>query len=376
MNKYISALCALIIGTLSLTSCLNSSDDSDITYYNDTAITSFSLTTVNRYIHTTSKSGKDSVYKKSLSSPVKFHIDQYKRVIYNTDSLYADCDLSHVLVSIGAKNNGYVVIKSLTSDTLFNYYSTDSLDFSQPREIRVYANDGTGYRAYQVEINKHQAATDKILWEKMTAGSYPIDNEKKRWEEIVAANDQLGPFIGAGTMEAYAFNKDMTAIMVSKDGGVEWKADSLDSDASFLPKESFAFVSYPFTTNEQTDYQILAGVSQEGEISCNVWRKVAEYAEGSETCKWVYMPFEVYNRYYLPAMINFSLVYFHGYVLAIDSNWIRFSRDGGVTWKTSEGLQLPTNNLFGIEACTDDEGALWLKDKNTDEVWRGILVEE
>ena len=38
MNKYISALCALIIGTLSLTSCLNSSDDSDITYYNDTAI--------------------------------------------------------------------------------------------------------------------------------------------------------------------------------------------------------------------------------------------------------------------------------------------------------------------------------------------------
>lgn len=376
MNKYISALCALIIGTLSLTSCLNSSDDSDITYYNDTAITSFSLTTVNRYIHTTSKSGNDSVYKKTLSSPVKFHIDQYKRVIYNTDSLYADCDLSHVLVSIGAKNNGYVIIKSLTSDTLFNYYSTDSLDFSQPREIRAYANDGTGYRAYQVEINKHQAVTDKILWEKMSVGSYPTDNEKKRWEEIVAANDQLGPFIGAGTMEAYAFNKDMTAIMVSKDGGVEWTADSLDSDASFLPKESFAFVSYPFTTNEQTDYQILAGVSQEGEISCNVWRKVAEYAEGSETSKWVYMPFEVYNRYYLPAMIDFSLVYFHGNVLAIDSNWIRISRDGGVTWKTSEGMQLPSDNLFGVEACTDDKGALWLKDKNTDEVWRGILVEE
>ena len=118
MNKYISALCALIIGTLSLTSCLNSSDDSDITYYNDTAITAFNLTTVNRYVHTTSKSGKDSVYKKTLSSPVKFHIDQYKRVIYNTDSLNADCDLSHVLVTISAKNNGYVVIKSLISDMM------------------------------------------------------------------------------------------------------------------------------------------------------------------------------------------------------------------------------------------------------------------
>ena len=169
MNKYISALCALITGTLLLTSCLNSSDDSDITYYNDTAITNFSLTTVNRYIHTTSKSGKDSVYKQTLTNPVNFSIDQYKKIIYNTDSLNADCDLSHVLVSIGAKNNGYIVIKSLISDTLFTYSSTDSLDFSQPRDIRVVANDGTGYRAYQVYINKHQVETGKLMWEKMDA---------------------------------------------------------------------------------------------------------------------------------------------------------------------------------------------------------------
>ena len=219
MNKYISALCALIIGTLSLSSCLNSSDDSELTYYNDTAITTFSLSTVNRYVHTTTSAGKDSVYKKTLSSPVTFNIDQYRRVIYNTDSLFADCDLSHVLVSIGAKNNGYVVIKSLISDTLFNYSSTDSLDFSQPREIRVYANDGSGYRAYDVVINKHKTETNKLLWEKKAAGSYPVDSEKKKWEEIVSANEQLGPFIGAGTKEAYAFNKDMTAIMVTKDGG-------------------------------------------------------------------------------------------------------------------------------------------------------------
>lgn len=376
MNKYISALCALITGTLLLTSCLNSSDDSDITYYNDTAITNFSLTTVNRYIHTTSKSGKDSVYKQTLTNPVNFSIDQYKKIIYNTDSLNADCDLSHVLVSIGAKNNGYIVIKSLISDTLFTYSSTDSLDFSQPRDIRVVANDGTGYRAYQVYINKHQVETGKLMWEKMDAGSYPVDNEKKRWEEIVAANDQLGPFIGAGTKEAYAYNKDMTAIMVSKDGGVEWTADIIDDDASLLPKESFAFVSYPYSANDQTDYQIFAGVSQEGEISCSVWRKIAEYAEGSLPGKWAYIPFEPYNRYNLPAMINLSLVYFHGRVLAIDSNWIRISRDSGITWKTSEDMQLPANDLTSVEACTDSEGALWLKDKNTDNVWRGILVEE
>jgi len=29
-----------------------------------------------------------------------------------------------------------------------------------------------------------------------------------------------------------------------------------------------------------------------------------------------------------------------------------------------------------VEARTDDKGALWLKEKNSDKVWRGILVEE
>ena len=117
-------------------------------------------------------------------------------------------------------------------------------------------------------------------------------------------------------------------------------------------------------------------MSQEGEIVCSVWRKVAEYSEGSRPGKWAYMPFETYNRYKLPAMTDFSLVYFHERVLAIDSNWIRASRDGGITWKTSDDLQLPTHDLISVEACTDDEGALWLKDKNTDNVWRGVLVEE
>jgi hypothetical protein len=75
-------------------------------------------------------------------------------------------------------------------------------------------------------------------------------------------------------------------------------------------------------------------------------------------------------------MSDFSLVWFHGNVLAIDSNWIRITRDGGITWKTSESMQLPANaSLSEVEAMTDKEGALWLKDKSSGEVWRGILVE-
>jgi len=374
MNKHFSALFALIMGALLMTSCLNSDDSSDITYYNDTAITAFTLTTVNRYIHTTSKSGKDSIYKKALSEPVEFYIDHKNQLIYNADSLYADCDLKHVLVGISTLKSGVVVLKSLISDTLFTYSSTDSLDFSQPREVRVYAQDGSDYRAYRVIVNKHQMVTDKLLWKQMPAGSYPVDEKKAQWEKIVAEAG-LARFIGAGTKEAYAYDQE-GRLMVTADEGATWAVDDLDDSMSLLPKESVAFVSYPYSANNQTDYQILAGMTQTGDIECNVWRKIAEYSEGSQLSKWAYIPFEIYNRYYLPATDNLSLVYFHNRVLAISSEWIRFSRDGGITWKTSDDLKLPTDDMIEVEACTDKEGALWLKDKYTDEVWRGILVEE
>lgn len=374
MNKYITALCALITGTMLLSSCLGSGDD-DVTYYNDTAITGFTLSTVNRYIHATTTSGKDSVYKRTLSNPVTFSIDQYKKTIFNLDSLKADCDLSHVLVTISAKNSGYIVIKSMTSDTLYSYSSSDSLDFSKPREIRVYANDGSGYRAYQVAINKHQTETNKLLWEKMPAGSYPVDAKKAKWEKIVA-DAGLARFIGAGTKEAYAYDQEGRLVM-TKDEGATWTVEELDYDMSLLPKESVAFVSYPYNGYLDTDYQILAGVSEEGEIGCSVWRKIAEYGEGSTSGKWVYVPYEPYNRYKLPAMIDFSLVWFHGYVMAINSNEILITHDGGITWKTMTSIKLPTDaSLTSVEASTDDNGVLWLKDKNTDEVWRGTFVED
>ena len=116
------------MGALLMTSCLTSDDDSGIIYNNDTAITAFSLTTVNRYIHTTSKSGKDSVYKRVITNPATFNIDQYEKRIFNTDSIYADCDLKHVLVTITTKNSGVVAIKDIASDTLRTYNSTDSID--------------------------------------------------------------------------------------------------------------------------------------------------------------------------------------------------------------------------------------------------------
>jgi hypothetical protein len=62
-------------------------------------------------------------------------------------------------------------------------------------------------------------------------------------------------------------------------------------------------------------------------------------------------------------------------VLAIDPTGIHYSRDGGITWLTSDNFKLPEDDAFNVEAVTDADGVLWFKDLDTDEVWRGVLIE-
>ena len=379
MKRYIFVICITLSSVLLYTSCLGSDNNYEVTTYDDMAITGFSLSAVNRYVHTTSKSGNDSVYKATLKTMPTFTIDQNQYKIYNTDSLPKDCDLKHVLANISSSTySGNIYIKSVASDTLYLYSSSDSIDFSQTRELRVYNNTLEKFRTYEVTINQHQVETGTILWEKMPAESYPIDTEKEKWEKIVAANADLKSFIGAGTKEAYAFSQD-GRIMVTTDEGATWTTDNIDDDLSLLPKENIAFVSYPFAPNEETDYQMLAGTIEEGETISVVWRKIAEYGDGSQSCKWVYLPYEEYNKFYLPATPSLSLVHFHDYLLAIGIDTIRYSLDGGITWRTSDQFTLPRGRedlYFDTEAVTDGEGALWFKINESNEVWRGVLVEQ
>lgn len=378
MKRYISTLCMMLAGALLMTSCLKSSAEDTTQYYNDTAVVLFQLATVNRYVQTTSKSGADSIAKKTLSNPVVFTIDQAKHLIYNTDSLPSDCDLQHVLATINSKNAGTVVINYPASDgqdSLLYYSSTDSINFEKLKELRVYSQDGAGYRSYQVTINVHHAVTDKMIWEQKTLADLPTDSQKAIWEEQVSKVG-LKQLIGYGTEEGYAFGND-GLLMVSKDLGDTWTADKLDDDASWLPTDNIAFVSWPFAANASTDYQLLVGTSDKNNKACIVWRKIAEYAENSLPSKWVLIPLEDHNQYYLPKMENINLVYFNNQALAIGSDQkIYVSRDQGITWKTSSKYTLPEGlNSSNLSATTDKDGYLWLVDKDTDKVWRGLIIE-
>lgn len=357
------------------TSCLKDKDTDTSDYYNDTAIATFKLATVNRYVHTTTSAGKDSVYKKTLSDPVVFTIDQTQRKIYNTDSLPSDVDLQHVLATMTSKNSGTIVL-NYGNDSLIIYSSTDSINFEKLQDLRVYAQDGSGYRSYELSINVHKAQTGKMIWEQKSAADLPTADAKKAMWEQIAATAGMKQFVGYGTTEGYALANN-GLLMVSRDNGNTWTADELDEDATWLPNNNIAFVSWPFAANDSTDYQLMVGTNDNNGTGCVVWRKVAEYSMHSLPSKWVLIPTTDHGKYYLPKMENLNLVRFNGAVLAIgNSKTIYVSRDQGITWKTSTKYTLPDAlGTTNVSATTDENGYLWLVGNDTGEVWRGLIIE-
>jgi len=167
--KGIKSLYLLLAATVVLlTSCLKSSNDSSSTLYNDAGIVSFSLGTLNRYMHTTDSEGNDSVYTVTVTgSDYNFVIDQLNHRIYNPDSLPVGTDVEHVVCEASTYNNGLLTLKKVDSDTLVYFSSSDSIDFTTPREFRVYASDGSGYQAYTVTVNVHQQDGDVFEWKEM-----------------------------------------------------------------------------------------------------------------------------------------------------------------------------------------------------------------
>lgn len=160
-------IAVLLAALFSLVSCLDT-NDGDYVYTDDSAVTAFSVTSAKKAVHVKASNGADSVYTTSVKlSAYKFVIDQQRCVIYNPDSLPYGVDPTKLLVSANSLNSGSLVLKSMTSDSLSYLSTTDSLDFSKPRELQVYSLSGAAVRKYEVRVNVHQEPADQFNWTKL-----------------------------------------------------------------------------------------------------------------------------------------------------------------------------------------------------------------
>lgn len=167
MKRKFFAFIALITATLSLSSCL-SSDETTVEYTHDTAITAFSLGSLDRYTKT--KAGKDTLLKANVTgSDYKFYIDQAQRLIYNVDSLPCGVRDTAILATISSKNSSPILLMDINkTDSVAGYYSSsDSINFSKPRKIRVYSSDYSAYAEYTVTVNVHKELPYEFKWHEL-----------------------------------------------------------------------------------------------------------------------------------------------------------------------------------------------------------------
>lgn len=172
MRRYY-ALCGLLLSAAFLFSSCLKDDEEEVTLYDDTAITSFEVSTAKVLAHTTSSTGADSTYySTSTLTSYPFAIDQLQGLIYNVDSLPFGTDVTKALVSYSTLNNGVAYIENLAGDSIKYLSTSDSLDLSTTRSVRVYASNGsTDYRLYKVTVNVHQEDGDAFEWKMRTEGN-------------------------------------------------------------------------------------------------------------------------------------------------------------------------------------------------------------
>ena len=443
MKRKFFAFIALITATLSLSSCL-SSDETTVEYTHDTAITAFSLGSLDRYTKT--KAGKDTLLKANVKgSDYKFYIDQAQRLIYNVDSLPCGVRDTAILATISSKNNSPILLMDINkTDSVAAYYSSsDSINFSKPRFIRVYSSDYSAYAQYQVTVNVHKELPYEFKWHELAQNNSQLAafsdlkavacgddiyvfgktaegtqvlksaiNDGSAWSSIMmnvnlssdayqsavalegklyisdggkvyasadaatwalvsSENADVKQLIGASSKNLYAYNT-AAGISVSKDKGVSWKAEKLDTDKAYLPTQNISMNVAGVLSAKDVENVMLLGTRDKAlnDTVATTWLRTVDYA--NEDGQWNYLEIENNKSGKMPWLDQVITCAADTGFVALGSNgkWYK-SQDAGLTWKQDAMVVLPakfaTEGRFAF--CRDKQHYYWIIRNGY--VWRG-----
>lgn len=443
MKRKFFAFIALITATLSLSSCL-SSDETTVEYTHDTAITAFSLGSLDRYTKT--KAGKDTLLKANVTgSDYKFYIDQAQRLIYNVDSLPCGVRDTAILATISSKNSSPILLMDINkTDSVAAYYSSsDSINFSKPRFIRVYSSDYSAYAEYKVTVNVHKELPYEFKWHelaqnnsqlaafsdlkavacgdyiyvfgKTTEGTKVLKsaiNDGSAWSPImmneslnsdayqsavalegklyisdggkvyasddaatwtsVSKNADIKQLIGASSKNLYAYTA--AGISVSKDKGVSWEQEKLDTDADYLPTQNISMNAAGVLSAKNVENVMLMGTRDKAlnDTVATTWLRTVDYDVNAEAGQWNYLEIENNKSGKMPWLDQVITCAADTGFVALGNNgkWYK-SQNAGLTWKQDKMVVLPakfaTEGRFAF--CRDKQHYYWIIRNGY--VWRG-----
>lgn len=443
MKRKFFAFIALITATLSLSSCL-SSDETTVEYTHDTAITAFSLGSLDRYTKT--KAGKDTLLKANVTgSDYKFYIDQAQRWIYNVDSLPCGVRDTAILATISSKNSSPILLMDINKpDSVAAYYSSsDSINFSKRRFIRVYSSDYSAYAEYKVDVNVHKELPYEFKWHELAQNNSQLAafsdlkavacgdyiyvfgktaegtkvlksaiNDGSAWSSIMmnvnlssdayqsavalegklyisdggkvyasadaatwalvsSENADVKQLIGASSKNLYAYNT-AAGISVSKDKGVSWEQEKLDTDKAYLPTQNISMNVAGVLSAKDVENVMLLGTRDKAlkDTVATTWLRTVDYA--NEDGQWNYLEIENNKSGKMPWQDQVITCAADTGFVALGNNgkWYK-SQDAGLTWKQDKMVVLPakfaTEGRFAF--CRDKQHYYWIIRNGY--VWRG-----
>ena len=162
---------AIFLSMLALvfTSCFNDVDDTASSPY--AILKSFSIGNITSQYPTFTSDGADTITTKTIQgSSYAFSINQATGEVYNADSLPFATKVDKVTFSRGLSGYAKIYVDSLAAFDAF--LSTDSIDFTSPRIVRITSTDGEYYKDYTISVNVHQVDPEKIADNLSKSGTY------------------------------------------------------------------------------------------------------------------------------------------------------------------------------------------------------------
>ena len=211
-------------------------------------------------------------------------------------------------------------------DSAVYYSSTDSIDFSQPRKIRVYNNAFSAYTTYTVTVNVHQEKPYDFNWQAKGAQAALATLQDVK---VLALGDHI-----------YAFGKTAEGMKIYKTSytdGTAW--------TEVTPNQAFAADDYQNAVMMDGNIFLLSGGKVYLSADAATWQQVGENSE-------------------LKQLVGASSKYLY----AFTATGISVSKDKGATW-TAQKIDadyrlLPTQNLSmsvsGIASVKNAENVLLL----------------
>ena len=428
MKSKISIFALSFATVCMMSSCLGDNDDTEIVYYDDTAITGLTLGTL------TYVDSADTIN----ASGYKLQIDQYSGTITNApDSLPVGTNLKEIkFASVYALNGNVnnVYWKSAVSDSITPFSMKDTLDFSQPRELYVFSSSGNFVKKYTVTIVAHKEIADTLIWNK-----FDIDNDIKNYSSVktgicnnslvvlgkTASGSELKTFVDGSLKKARSFSanatmttdvntiyvtdggviysssdakswntvsadvksvlgvcgKEMFAmssankLMMSLDNGASWKNEDIDDDAKYVPSSDINFVSTATTSNTDVKRAFVIGNSSANSNKAEVWSKIVEENTDKDQ-SWMYQKFNSSNNYYLPKLSNLSVTAYDNNMLAIggECDKLYYSIDCGICWKENDKLILPKEfSASTASIAVDNDYFIWIVCTGSGQVGKGRI---